>query len=274
MYYHPSSTGGPNVWDFSATPGLATEFIASNGRTGKTVRDLFKHGMKSLLPKYEESHITQSETINQPSDQFSTERTVQTPLYESSMTALMNTLATPTITKQSPALPVPSNQSSNQSLVSPPSVPPAKTNKRRVTIGHQVATTNPLDITSENSLQHLQTHEPIIISNQLLQANQQSVAQTKLVPASQQQLPSLKGNTSDPTTTLTAGRLINPYEVTKMPYEVTNVSYKCYKNANTYSSLSSSLSPYTRIGSNCQSYAFCSNFVHLYALYRYCGLVE
>ena len=49
LYCHPSSTGGPTVWDFAATPGAATKFISKESPSGKAARDLFKNGMRCLF---------------------------------------------------------------------------------------------------------------------------------------------------------------------------------------------------------------------------------
>ncbi|XP_046863995.1 uncharacterized serine-rich protein C215.13-like [Xenia sp. Carnegie-2017] len=65
MYYHPSTTGGPTVWDYAATPGLATDFISSSGVNGKSARNLFQTGMKKLWQdRNEDSQSTDLSSTN------------------------------------------------------------------------------------------------------------------------------------------------------------------------------------------------------------------
>ena len=63
MYCHPSSTGGPTVWDFAATPGAATEFIAKGSQSGKAARELFKHGMRCLFKNKKKSDPEESPEV-------------------------------------------------------------------------------------------------------------------------------------------------------------------------------------------------------------------
>ncbi|XP_046864373.1 uncharacterized serine-rich protein C215.13-like [Xenia sp. Carnegie-2017] len=65
MYYHPSTTGGPTVWEYAATPGLATDFISSSGAIGKSARNLFQTGMKKLWQdRNEDSQSTDLSSTN------------------------------------------------------------------------------------------------------------------------------------------------------------------------------------------------------------------
>ncbi|XP_046860692.1 mucin-21-like [Xenia sp. Carnegie-2017] len=65
MYYHPSTTGGPTVWDSAATPGLATDFISSSGVIGKSARNVFQTGMKKLWQdRNEDSQSTDLSSTN------------------------------------------------------------------------------------------------------------------------------------------------------------------------------------------------------------------
>ena len=63
MYCHPSSTGGPTVWDFAATPGAASKFIAKDSPSGKAARELFKHGMKCLFQNEKASDTETSSDV-------------------------------------------------------------------------------------------------------------------------------------------------------------------------------------------------------------------
>ena len=70
MYCHPSCSGGPTVWDFSATPGPATEFISNENPMGKTARNFFKLGMRKVLREMKEAttETNNSEDLQEPSD--------------------------------------------------------------------------------------------------------------------------------------------------------------------------------------------------------------
>ncbi|CAB4018791.1 Hypothetical predicted protein, partial [Paramuricea clavata] len=65
LYCHPSSTGGPTVWDFAATPGAATKFISKESPSGKAARDLFKHGMRCLFQNEKASNTESSSVLTE-----------------------------------------------------------------------------------------------------------------------------------------------------------------------------------------------------------------
>ena len=64
MYCHPSSSGGPTVWNFSATPGPATEFISNEN----PARNFFKLGMRKVLREMKEASTETNNSEEEPSN--------------------------------------------------------------------------------------------------------------------------------------------------------------------------------------------------------------
>ena len=124
MYCHPSSTGGPTVWDFAATPGAATEFIAKGSPSGKAARNLFKHGMRCLFQNKKASD-------SEASSEVITETSTSDNMASSEEITQTNTLDTMALSEDINEDPMVSSEAITKTLMTtstPDQCPPTSSN--------------------------------------------------------------------------------------------------------------------------------------------------